>query len=43
MDGALAEGVELLDEVNYLVKSGVDLLQGYYFAKPAPVPPEVNR
>ncbi|MEN1759792.1 EAL domain-containing protein [Anoxynatronum sibiricum] len=39
----LAEGVELLDEVNYLVKNGIDLLQGYYFAKPAPVPPEINQ
>lgn len=39
----LAEGIETADEMNYLVENGIDLLQGYYFAKPAPIPPLVKR
>ena len=31
----LAEGVETIEEVETLVSFGVDLFQGYYFAKPS--------
>ncbi|RQD69489.1 MAG: EAL domain-containing protein [Tindallia sp. MSAO_Bac2] len=34
----LAEGVESEEEVLYLREAGVDLLQGYYFGKPADEP-----
>lgn len=34
----LAEGVETLDEFNYLKSKGVDLMQGYLFGKPQEVP-----
>ena len=30
----LAEGVEIIEEVEILLKFGVDLFQGYFFAKP---------
>ncbi|WBF67604.1 EAL domain-containing protein [Desulfovibrio subterraneus] len=36
---SVAEGVETQGEWNWLKEHGADLLQGYYFAKPAPVPP----
>ena len=32
----LAEGVETEDQLNFLVENGCDLMQGYYFAPPAP-------
>ena len=31
----LAEGVETRDELIFLRKQGINLFQGYYFAKPA--------
>ncbi len=34
----LAEGVETKQEMEYLVKIGVDLMQGYYISKPMPLP-----
>lgn len=34
----VAEGVETLDELNMVIRLGVDLIQGYYTAKPAPEP-----
>ncbi|WP_022851675.1 EAL domain-containing protein [Limisalsivibrio acetivorans] len=34
----LAEGIETVDEFNYVRERGVDLAQGYYLAKPAPKP-----
>lgn len=34
----LAEGVETAAQLAYLVRAGVDLLQGYYIAKPMPMP-----
>ncbi|MDR5659063.1 EAL domain-containing protein [Serpentinicella sp. ANB-PHB4] len=34
----LAEGVETKEELDYLKQVGVDLVQGYYFAKPAEKP-----
>ncbi len=34
----VAEGVETLDELETVVRLGVDLIQGYYTAKPAPEP-----
>ena len=40
----LAEGVETIDEIDVLLRFGVDLFQGYFFAKPsfdiAPIPEE---
>ena len=32
--GILAEGVETLEEYSWLCKQGIDLFQGYWFAKP---------
>lgn len=32
----IAEGVETLEEVNYLIDHGCSLIQGYYFYKPMP-------
>lgn len=32
----IAEGVETQNQVDFLSKKGVDLLQGYYFSKPVP-------
>ena len=34
----LAEGIETMDEFNYLKGKGVDLMQGYLFGKPQEVP-----
>lgn len=34
----LAEGVETEDEWHYIRQQGFDLVQGYYFARPAPEP-----
>lgn len=34
----LAEGVETNEEAMELMTVGIDLLQGYYFARPAPIP-----
>ena len=31
----LAEGVETIDEIDVLLRFGVDLFQGYFFAKPS--------
>ncbi len=39
----LAEGVETEDELSYVVSEGADLLQGYLFARPAPLPPQPTR
>ncbi|MBO7333941.1 MAG: EAL domain-containing protein [Lachnospiraceae bacterium] len=33
---ALAEGVETLEELNAVIRMGVDLIQGFYTAKPTP-------
>jgi len=38
----LAEGIETEEEYRYVVSHGADLLQGYLFARPAPVPPEIQ-
>jgi len=40
----LAEGIEIQDELAYAVENGVDLVQGYLFARPAPdiIVPEVH-
>jgi EAL domain-containing protein (putative c-di-GMP-specific phosphodiesterase class I) len=35
----IAEGIECAEEARYLTDMGADYLQGYYFAKPAPVLP----
>ena len=37
----LAEGVETLSELRKVLEMGVDLLQGYYLAKPAVIPPAI--
>lgn len=40
---ALAEGVELTEELQAVIAMGVDLIQGYYTAKPSPeVVPEID-
>ena len=43
----LAEGVETIDEIDVLLRFGVDLFQGYFFAKPSfditPIPEEKIR
>lgn len=36
----IAEGVELREEMEYLICAGVDYLQGYYLSKPLSDPPE---
>ena len=40
----LAEGVEIIEEIDVLLRFGVDLFQGYFFAKPSfditPIPKE---
>ena len=33
---ALAEGVETVEELSYVIRLGVDLIQGFYLAKPSP-------
>jgi len=33
----VAEGIESADQVEFLAKSGCDLIQGFYFAKPMPI------
>ncbi len=33
----VTEGVETLEQVQYLTEAGCDIFQGYYFAKPMPV------
>lgn len=38
----IAEGVETYQEMEQLITMGVDLLQGYYFAKPALLPPLIK-
>ncbi len=35
---SLAEGVETKEEVDILVEMGIELIQGYYYAKPSQVP-----
>jgi EAL domain-containing protein (putative c-di-GMP-specific phosphodiesterase class I) len=32
----VAEGVETLQELNFLKKMGCDIIQGYYYSKPLP-------
>ena len=38
----LAEGVETLEELDCLLRLGVDLLQGFLLARPAPVPGPID-
>jgi EAL domain-containing protein (putative c-di-GMP-specific phosphodiesterase class I) len=35
----LAEGVELKEEMEYLIEAGIDLMQGFYLCQPMAVPP----
>ncbi|MDR1246962.1 MAG: bifunctional diguanylate cyclase/phosphodiesterase [Clostridiales Family XIII bacterium] len=35
----LAEGVELKEEMEYLINAGIDLMQGFYLCQPMVVPP----
>ncbi|MDR0570681.1 MAG: EAL domain-containing protein [Clostridiales Family XIII bacterium] len=35
----LAEGVEVKEEMEYLISAGIDLLQGFYICRPMSVPP----
>lgn len=39
----LAEGLETPEELKKVLELGVDLLQGYYLARPGEVPPEINQ
>ena len=34
----VAEGVEKKEQVDFLAKHGCDMIQGFYFAKPMPIP-----
>lgn len=36
----IAEGVEYEEEMRALISEGIDYVQGYYLARPAPVPPK---
>lgn len=38
----LAEGVETADELSYIQSIGVDLVQGYYYAKPSAQPVQLS-
>lgn len=38
----LAEGLETAEELKTVLELGVDLLQGYYLARPGEVPPQIN-
>ena len=38
----VAEGVETEDEVRECIRLGADLLQGYFVARPATIPPVVT-
>ncbi|MBP3544340.1 MAG: EAL domain-containing protein, partial [Lachnospiraceae bacterium] len=38
----IAEGLEYPEEVEKSLDLGVDLLQGYFLAKPGAVPPEIS-
>ena len=38
----VAEGIETSAELEKVLELGVDLLQGYYLARPAAVPGEIN-
>ncbi|WP_347353670.1 EAL domain-containing protein [Acetoanaerobium noterae] len=37
---SLAEGVETKEELDILMEMGIELVQGYYFAKPSEIPPK---
>ena len=39
----IAEGLESASEVDCVLRLGVDLLQGYYLARPAAVPSRINQ
>lgn len=34
----VAEGVETQEQVDFLMKTGCDLIQGYYYSRPIPIP-----
>ncbi|WP_324716481.1 GGDEF domain-containing protein [Carboxydochorda subterranea] len=38
----VAEGIERLEELRFLVRAGVDMGQGFLLARPQPVPPPVS-
>jgi EAL domain-containing protein (putative c-di-GMP-specific phosphodiesterase class I) len=38
----VAEGIETVDDLKHCVAIGVDLVQGYYLARPAEAPPKVS-
>ena len=38
----VAEGLETPEEINKVLELGVDLLQGFYIAKPHPIPTGIN-
>ena len=39
----IAEGLESAEEVRKSLELGVDLLQGYFLARPGAVPPAISR
>lgn len=39
----LVEGIETPEELTKVLELGVDLLQGYYLARPGEVPPKINQ
>ena len=34
----VAEGVETKEQADFLTKQGCDVIQGYYYARPMPLP-----
>jgi EAL domain-containing protein (putative c-di-GMP-specific phosphodiesterase class I) len=38
----IAEGIETAEDLEHCIAIGADMVQGYYLARPARIPPEVS-